>query len=62
LFDGDILEYDEDGTPVTAWSRYSAPAEILQEAQRQEDARRAEREREHDLWRSKNSSARSEDT
>lgn len=59
---GDILEYDVDGTPITAWSKLTAPAEILQEAKRQEDARRTEREREHDLWRSKNSSARSEDT
>lgn len=67
IFDDDILEYDEAGTPVTAWSKYDAPADILQEAKRQEEARQAERNRALDEWRqahqrrARGSHARSED-
>lgn len=50
---GDILEYDEAGAPVTAWSKYSAPVEILEYAKRQDEAETAERLREIDLWRAK---------
>lgn len=48
---GDILEYDEAGAPVTAWSKFNAPAEILQEAERQRVAEQAERNRALDEWR-----------
>lgn len=49
IFDRDILEYDADGTPVTAWSKFNAPTEVAQGAKRQEAERKAERTREQEL-------------
>ena len=53
IINGDILEYTVDSKPVKAWKKHSAPSAVLAEAERQEKERQAERDRELDEWRSK---------